>query len=192
MRVGVISDTHNPSVGVEPPPEVAAAFQGVDLILHAGDIYSHACLDWLETIAPVYAVELGAEAHFEDDPRVVDKKRVLHLEGHTIGMIHDLMVPGMTQEVTEHSPLSKHFPPTGNLSKALNTVFDAAVDIVIFGHTHHAVVEEYQGILMLNPGSPKLPKQMRRLGQVAILELGPDRRSAEILELAQFSSQALS
>ncbi len=187
MRVGVISDTHTPSVGAEPPPEVAIAFQGVDVILHAGDIYLPSCLDWLEKIAPVYAVELGADDHFKGDPRVVNKTRVLHLEGHTIGLTHDLLVPGMAQEITEYSPLSKHFPPNADLSTALETVFGAAVDIVIFGHTHYAVVEEYQGILMVNPGSPSLPKQLRRLGQVAILELGPDHKSAEILELSTFS-----
>ena len=187
MKVGVISDTHNPSVGPEPPPEVAAAFQGVDVILHAGDIYVPSCLDWLEAIAPVYAVEMEGDFHFKEDTRVVDKQRVLHLGGHTIGLIHDLMVPGMAQEVTEHSPLSKHFPPDAGLSAALEAVFDAAVGIVVFGHTHYAMVEEYQGILMLNPGSPKLPKQMRRLGQVAILELGPGRKSAEIIELSTFS-----
>ena len=187
MRVGVISDTHNPSVGAEPPPEVAAAFQGVDVIIHAGDIYVPSCLDWLEEIAPVYAVELGANAQFKEDARVVDRKRVLHLGGHTIGLTHDLLVPGMAQEITELSPLAKHFPPDSALSTALETVFDAAVDIVIFGHTHYAVVEEYQGILMVNPGSPSLPKQLRRLGQVAILELEPDRKSAEILDLSTFS-----
>ena len=187
MRVGVISDTHNPSVGVEPPPEVAIAFQGVDVIIHAGDIYVPACLDWLEAIAPVYAVEMWGDAHFKDDPRVVDKMRVLHLEGHTIGLTHDLMVPGMGQEITTFSPLSKHFPPDADLSTALETVFDAAVDIVIFGHTHYAIVEEYQGILMVNPGSPSLPKQLRRLGQVAIMELDRDHKSAEILDLSQFS-----
>jgi putative phosphoesterase len=166
---------------------VAAAFQGVDVILHAGDIYQPDCLDWLEQIAPVYAVELGADAHFKEDTRVVDKARVIQLEGHTIGIIHDLLVPGMAQEVTEFSPLAKHFPQGTDLSTALETVFDATVDIVIFGHTHYAVVEEYQGILMVNPGSPSLPKQLRRLGQVAILELGPAGKSAEILNLATFS-----
>ena len=45
MRVGVISDTHNPSVGAEPPSEVTSAFKGVDVIIHAGDIYQPACLD---------------------------------------------------------------------------------------------------------------------------------------------------
>jgi hypothetical protein len=66
-------------------------------------------------------------------------------------------------------------------------VFDAAVDVVIFGHTHYPVIEEYQGILLVNPGSPSLPKQLRRLGQVAIMELRPDHKSAEILDLATFS-----
>ncbi len=187
MRVGVISDTHNPSVGAEPPPEVAIAFRSVDVILHAGDIYVPACLDWLEKLAPVDAVELEADAQFKGDSRVVNKTRVLHLEGHDIGMTHDLLVPGMAQEITEYSPLSKHFPQDANLSTALETIFDAAVDIVIFGHTHHAVVEDFQGILMVNPGSPSLPKQLRRLGQVAILELEPNHKRAEILELSTFS-----
>ncbi len=187
MRVGVISDTHNPSVGAEPPPEVISAFDGVDVIIHAGDIYQPSCLDWLEKIAPVYAVELGADAHFKDDARVVDMSRVLELEGHSIGLVHDLMVPGMAQEITEFSPLSKHFPQEANLSEALGKVFDADVGIVIFGHTHYPVVEEFQGVLMVNPGSPSLPKQIRRLGQVAVMELGPGRKSAEILNLSTFS-----
>ena len=188
MKVGVISDTHNPSVGVEPPSEVVSAFMGVDVIIHAGDIYQPSCLDWLEEIAPVYAVELGADAHFKDDARVVDMARIIELEGHSIGIIHDLLVPGMAQEVTEFTPLSKHFPQDADLSTALEKVFGAAVDIVIFGHTHYPVVEEFQGVLMLNPGSPSLPKQINRLGQVAILDLGPDRKSAEVLDLSAFSS----
>ena len=93
----------------------------------------------------------------------------------------------MVQEITEYSPISKHFPPDADLSAALETVFDAAVDIVIFGHTHYAVVEEFQGILMVNPGSPSLPKQLRRLGQVAIMELERAHKSAEIIELSTFS-----
>ena len=53
MKIGLISDTHNPGAALEPPYEVAKAFEEVDLILHAGDIYVTSCLDWLEQIAPV-------------------------------------------------------------------------------------------------------------------------------------------
>ena len=95
MRVGLISDTHNPSVGDEPPSEVLAAFKGVDVIIHAGDIYQPECLDWLEKIAPVYAVELGASAHFSDDDRVEDMHRVIELGGHSIGRPPSSTVAGL-------------------------------------------------------------------------------------------------
>jgi hypothetical protein len=187
MKIGLIADTHNPSVGELPPPEVAIAFKDVDAIIHAGDIYIPSCLDWLESIAPVYAVEMWAEQHFQNDPRVINKRRVIHFEGHSIGIIHDLQVPGMIQEITEYSPLSKHFPPDNDLEEALKTVFEESVDIVVFGHTHYPIVEEYQGILMINPGSPSLPKQRRRLGQIAILEIGTSHKTAELVELATYS-----
>ena len=55
MRIGLISDTHVPGGATEVPPQVATAFEGVDLILHAGNIYRTGTLDWLERIAPVKA-----------------------------------------------------------------------------------------------------------------------------------------
>ena len=185
MRIGIISDTHNPSVSKEPPPEVARAFEGVDLILHAGDIYIPACLDWLERIAPVKAVELGSKVHFDGDPRVAEK-RVFELEGHTIGMVHDLMLPIMTKEVRP-GVIAKNLPSTTELPSSVEEFFGAAVDIVVFGHTHEAVMEEHQGILFVNPGSPGLPMQLRRLGQVAILDLSPEGFEARIVELPSFS-----
>ena len=93
----------------------------------------------------------------------------------------------MSQELTEFTPLSKHFPRDASLATALQSVFNSPVDIVIFGHTHYPVVEEFQEILMVNPGSPSLPKQIRRLGQVAIMELDSSGKSAEILNLSNFS-----
>ena len=56
--------------------------------------------------------------------------------------------------------------------------FGAPVDIVVFGDTHFLTIEEHQGVLFVNPGSPTLPQQMQRLGTVAVLELGPGTRRA--------------
>ena len=50
-RIGVISDTH----GLV-RPEVARAFDGVDLILHAGDVGTAEVLKELSSIARVIAV----------------------------------------------------------------------------------------------------------------------------------------
>ena len=185
MRIGLISDTHTPGAGKEPPPEVAMAFEGVELILHAGDIYIPSCLDWLERIAPVTAVELGSHAHFNGDPRVAEK-RVFELEGYTIAMVHDLIIPGMGGEVMQGT-IPRQFTAEGSLPKALEAVFGAPIDVMVFGHTHHSVVEKHQGVLLVNPGSPSLPRQVRRLGQVGILELLPEGPEATIVELTDYS-----
>ena len=51
MRIGVISDTHGYF-----DPHTPLLFQGVEEILHAGDVGSAAVLDQLRSIAPVQAV----------------------------------------------------------------------------------------------------------------------------------------
>ena len=58
MKIGLVSDTHLPNIGHALPDQLLSAFDGVDLILHAGDVYSPECLDWLERIAPILAVEV--------------------------------------------------------------------------------------------------------------------------------------
>ena len=55
-RVGVIADTHVPKSLPVLPEEISKLFQGVDLILHAGDITSKEVLDELRLVAPVVAV----------------------------------------------------------------------------------------------------------------------------------------
>ena len=181
MRIGLISDTHIPQVAAELPPQVAHALEGVDLILHAGDIYVPSCLDWLERIAPVRAVEMGGATHFDSDPRVAHKQVVV-VGRYMVGIIHDLALPGMIGEVRPGS-LAQAFPQSGSLQRALRQVFGTRVDIVVFGHTHEALVEAHQGVLLVNPGSPTRPSPVRRPGTVALLELTPEGPEARIVEV---------
>jgi hypothetical protein len=180
VRIGLISDTHLPAMGSEPPIEVARALAGVDLILHAGDIYSSACLDWLERIAPVIAVEVPP-APVIGDSRVLER-RIVNVEGCAIGLVHDLGIRGIDEVLP--GALATRFRGETSLPDSCALFFGAPVDAVVFGHTHHAMVETHHGILFVNPGSPTLPKQVRRLGTVAIMELTPDGRDAHIVELA--------
>jgi predicted phosphodiesterase len=46
------------------------------------------------------------------------------------------------------------------------------------------MVEEHDGILFVNPGSPTIPRNIMKLGQVAILDLTPGSREARIIDLA--------
>ena len=166
-------------MGAGPPPEVTTAFAGVDLILHAGDIYTSECLDHLEQIAPVLAVEIPP-APVDGDPRV-EYKRVLHLEGYSVGLVHDLNVRGIDEFLPGLA--KKHFIEEGSLSASLAQFFGEKIDVAVFGHTHFEMAEHHQGILLVNPGSPTLPHQSKRLGNVAILELSPEETRAEIINL---------
>ena len=58
MRLGVISDTHSAGSGRDLPPEILRELDGVDIILHCGDLECIGVLDVLEEIAPVLAVDV--------------------------------------------------------------------------------------------------------------------------------------
>jgi len=182
MRIGVISDTHIPSMGPEPPPEVAQAFQGVDLILHAGHAYTVDAIDWLARIAPVKSSESWIQGSGESLTRN-SQVLVVELEGHTIGMTHELILKSLPDEPLPGA-IAQSFPPDESLPAALEGIFGQPVDIVVFGYTHQAMVETHQGVLMVNPGSPNLVGQEVRLGTVAIMELTPGHREASVIDLA--------
>ena len=182
MKIGLISDTHIPSMGKEPPPQVAQAFQGVDVILHAGHAYTSSCLDWLERIAPVRASESWLQGTGEAPTRN-SQAQVIELGGHTIGLTHELILKSLGDEVLPGA-IERNFPPEESLPMALQSIFGKPVDIVVFGHTHQALVELHQGVLLVNPGSPSLIGQQLRLGTVAILELTPASQNAWVIDLA--------
>ena len=156
--VGVISDTHGLL-----RPGVAAAFAGVGLILHAGDVGRPAVLEALSAIAPVEAVFGNV-----DDPHdpSLARERVV-----TLG------------EITIHV---SHGHELGRPTPALALARYPA-DVVIFGHTHKAVVvREEGGRVAFNPGAAG-PRRFNLQPSVARLEIRPGGRTAihvEIISLA--------
>ena len=186
MRIGVLSDSHIPASTRRLPDQLFRAFEGVDLILHAGDIYVASALDHLETLAPVLAVGERTDLAI-GSPRVEDK-RVLEVEGARIGMVHILSFPGIAGEVfpdfVEKAGCSAAVP------SAMRTIFGQDVDACVFGDTHFEVLERHGPVLLLNPGSPTLPHQMMRLGTVGILTVQDGRVDAELLDLNDFPGPA--
>jgi uncharacterized protein len=171
LLIGLISDTHIPEVEKHLPPEVIQAFQGVDLILHAGDIYSPSVLDELERVAPVLAAA-GDDDSGETlkDPRVKEKQ-IFKLSGYTIWLVH--MRPYHIA-----TPWWRNQHPAGKSNG------EDAPDIVIFGHEHTTVVEELHNVLYINSGSPTFLHYQRGLGTAGILELQDHQREARIFDLS--------
>jgi putative phosphoesterase len=185
VRIGLISDTHIPSMGAEPPPQVVPAFAGVEQILHTGDVYVESCLRWLERIAPVQAVPGGLVGSETAGPRV-SIPCVVKLAGHAIGMIHKIELQPLADDVWPGA--LERYPAGKSIPEELVRIFGEPVDIVVFGYTHEAMVETHQGVLFVNPGSPTMVKQTMKLGTVALLELGDGLPRARIVELADVAS----
>ena len=161
MRIGLITDTHIPDAARELPSQVTEVFQGIDLILHAGDVYQLFVIDELERIAPVL-VALG------DDDSVglltdnrVENKHVLNLEGHTVWLVHE--------------------PPW--MLRLASYRKEPTPDVIVHGHNHDAGVWDNDGVLFVGSGSPTFLNYRRGPGTVGILEITSGGVAASIVRL---------
>jgi uncharacterized protein len=143
IRVGLISDTHN-----RLRPEVFSQFEGVDVILHAGDIGASDILVELATIGPVHAV-MGNTDSPALQPGVQDEVR-LELEGFAIVLVHGHRLGS---------------PNADNLVAAY-----PEADIIIYGHTHRQRIDRRGDCLIVNPGAAGAARFDLKPA-VAILEL---------------------
>lgn len=154
-RIGLIADTHGlVRAGVH------RALDGVELILHAGDVGGDDVLDELGRIAPVRAARGNT-----DDPadlrlsdaivEEVDGVRIHVSHGHEVGRV----VPA-----------------------ALLAAY--AEDVVVYGHTHRQMVTRADGRLVVNPGAAG-PRRFDLRPSVGILTIDAGVADVKIVEIDQ-------
>ena len=104
-------------------PRVPHALKRVDLILHAGDIGAEGVLAALERIAPVTAVAGNNDANLAQ--LGLPLRVDMELEGVKLHLVHRLIdaAPG------------------------------SGTRIVVYGHSHKALVAKRDGVLWVNPGA---------------------------------------
>ena len=149
MRLGILADTHGTL-----RPEVLEIFGKVDLILHAGDVGDPDVLRQLELVAPVTAVYGNVDGSYlrQRLPRVAELK-----------------VDGFVFVVTHGDQYG--FPSPRDLKAAFPNT-----DVVVFGHTHRAVLHDFPDFsLAVTPGSAGLlaPARSALPPSVAIMETEP-------------------
>lgn len=149
QRIAVVSDTHAPRFWKRMPAAVAEQLDGVDAILHAGDVCVPSVLDELAAFAPVHVVlgnNDGADVAAWGAPETLE----LELGGVRVAMIHD---SGQKQGRT----------------RRMRGMFPEA-DLVVFGHSHIPWDTEEDGQRLFNPGSPTDKRRQPRgtMGRLVI------------------------
>jgi uncharacterized protein len=155
VRIGVVSDTHGLL-----RPEVVEAFEGVEHILHAGDVGSLDVLVRLEALAPVTAVVGNTDGPALRE-RLPETAR-LELGGVRIVVLHGHRIPAATAAAAAAA-----HPDAG---------------LVVFGHSHHAEARRIGGVLAVNPGSAG-PRRFGDPVTAAIVQLRDGSASAELVRL---------
>jgi putative phosphoesterase len=155
VKIGIISDTHGLL-----RPQVFDVFQGVEHILHAGDIGNPDIITELEAIAPVTAVWGNADGG-EVRGRVPEVAEV-ELGGVRVAIIHGMQVGSPTPE-----KIAALHPGAG---------------LVVFGHSHRPLIKQVGATLAVNPGSAGR-RRFRDPVTVALAEISGGSVSARLVEL---------
>lgn len=151
MKIILISDTHMPRMAKRIPSRLAEELETSDFILHAGDWQTLELADELSRYAPVDGV-----AGNTDPPEIgkqFGRKKLLTLDGLRIGIVHGDGTGGTTP------------------GRALDAFKDERPDLILFGHSHIPFMEERDGILLFNPGSPT-DKRRQPQFSFGVLETG--------------------
>lgn len=167
FRIGLISDTHMPMRRRTLPDALFSLFQGVDLILHAGDVGLLAVLDQLSAIAPVVAV------HGNDDSpeaaRELPYQQVISVAGVRILLWHSHFPDWDTEMASRRDNVISP-------SRSVELAQRAGAQVVVFGHWHIPFVHHQDGITVVNPGALASGSHFTRqtIASVALLTIaGP-------------------
>ena len=150
MKIGLIADTHGLL-----RPEALAALQGVDHLIHAGDIGGAHILTELERIAPLSVVRGNNDGDAWADN--IAERLTLRFGAVSLYLLHDL-------KQLDIDPKAE------------------GIDVVIAGHSHKPLHEERDGVLYLNPGSAG-PRRFKLPISVALLHIDGDAVRFELITL---------
>ncbi len=150
--IGLVSDTH----GLV-RRGIFDALRGVSQIFHAGDVGGRSVLDELRAIAPVVAVY----GNVDPPGPPLEGRYLTELGGLSLHVSHGHELGSPTPEKL----LAKY-----------------SADILVFGHTHRALVHRQEGRLVINPGAAG-PKRFNAVPSIARLTIAHGHADVEIVPL---------
>jgi putative phosphoesterase len=161
MKIGVVSDTHSQKI----PQQVLDDFEGVDLIIHAGDFCTVADLKIFSRIKEVRAVFGNMDGL--ELRQMFPERDIFEAEGLQIGLFHG---HGSSEKVLDF--VKAEFKKDN-------------VDIVVFGHSHQPLNKTIDNVLYFNPGSPT-DTVRAPYTSYGILDINGGKVSAKIIKVKNY------
>ncbi|KRC49559.1 phosphodiesterase [Leifsonia sp. Root227] len=134
LRLVLVSDTHLPARARTLPPQLLAAIDDADVVIHAGDWVDAATLDLLEARSKRLIAVYGNNDHG------VLRERLPEVATAELGGLRFAVVHETGQATGRELRCETAFPDT---------------DVLVFGHSHIPWdTTAPNGLRLLNPGSP--------------------------------------
>ena len=130
VKIGVLSDTHLKRVTGKLEKIYKQHLLETDAVLHAGD---HVSIDVVDFLSKDNFHGVYGNMDPDDVREILPDKKVIELGSHKIGLIHG-------------------WGSSEGLEDRILPEFQD-VDIIVYGHSHHAVNHMKEGILFFNPGT---------------------------------------
>lgn len=149
--IGILADTHDNICPWDQILEkIRSALEGVDIIIHCGDICTAKAIEDLAAIAPLYAVRSGMDPE-PSPPTLVEGPRILETPHATLGIVNAIDAEALDLEIGDSIKFG-----SVSADSLCDRLFGQPVDVVIFGGTHVACLATEGGRVFVNPGSPSL------------------------------------
>jgi putative phosphoesterase len=158
VRIGVVADTHVGDHLPTLPAEVLEKLDGVDLILHAGDLAVPRALDELREVAPVAAVRGN---HDRGPLRRLPLSLVVPAGPFRIGLTHGTRRRGIELPSTLLS-VALGRPVLLGFARQMARRFPD-VDMVVTGHLHLSFDHVVDGVRHFSPGAVFVNEMYERM-----------------------------
>ena len=161
MKIAILGDSHN-HLDVLDRLHEENRFEGVELILHTGDM----CNDgtYLEEITGIKVI--GVNGNSDPVYSACEMEMILELEGYKILLTH-----------------GHRYGVKGSNDRLFYRGKEVGADIVVFGHSHIPLTIEEEQMLLLNPGSIGFPRGLSKKSY-GIVTLG-NRIKVDLMELEE-------
>ncbi len=158
IKIGVLSDTHLNKVTREFREIYDKYLADKDMVLHAGDHVSKEVVDFLSR-KDFHGVWGNMDP--VEIKELLPAKKIIELGPYRLGITHG-------------------WGPSAGLEDRIRPEF-RDVDIIVYGHSHHAVNHMKDGVLIFNPGTAT-GFSSNGMHTIGILELG-DMIHGEIIRI---------